>query len=160
MSLTESPPTFSCLKNRGRSVWLFLLLLFVASLPLCATAQGNPHSTTPPPPNPADQQSAWNMELVGFNDLQGRSTYQPIIIHQGGREIAYMAHHAGTAFNPLTGRTESNGTSICDVTDPRNPKYLFHIPGPPGPISAAGAPVARSSRCAGCPSAHQSETPL
>ncbi len=157
MSLTARPPTFSCLKNPGRSVCLFLLLLFVASLPLCVTAQGNPHSTTPPPPNPADQQSAWNMELVGFNDLQGRSTYQPIIIHQGGREIAYMAHHAGTAFNPLTGQTESNGTSIVDVTDPRNPKYLFHIPGPAGSIDAGGSQMARVCSGDGLPSSTQEE---
>jgi hypothetical protein len=81
--------------------------------------------------------------LVGFNDLQGRSTYQPLIIHQGAREIAYMAHHAGTALNPLTGEVEPNGTSIIDVTHPRNPRYLFHIPGPAGAIDSAGSQMVR-----------------
>ena len=82
-----------------------------------------------PAPNPPDQQSQWNMELAGFNDLQGRSAYQPIIIKEGDREIAYVGHHTGSAMNSLTGVVEPNGTSIVDVTDPAKPKYLAHIPG-------------------------------
>src|SRR5215472_11385910 len=70
-----------------------------------------------------------NMELVGYNDLQARSAYQPVIQKQGARWIAYIGHHAGVQRNPLTGQDESNGTSVVDVTDPRNPKYLVHIPG-------------------------------
>jgi hypothetical protein len=74
-----------------------------------------------PPPQPWDRQSQWNLDLVGSSDLQGRSTYQPLIVNQDGREIAYLGHHAGTKMNPLTGRMEANGTSILDVTDP-NPR--------------------------------------
>jgi hypothetical protein len=48
------------------------------------------------------------------------------------RWIAYIGHHAGSARNPLTGRMESSGTSIVDVTDPANPVYLHHIPGSGG----------------------------
>jgi hypothetical protein len=70
-----------------------------------------------------------NMELVGYNDLQARSAYQPVIQKQGGRWIAYVGHHAGVEPNPLTGQNEPNGTSILDVTDPARPKYLAHIPG-------------------------------
>ncbi|MGH9592659.1 MAG: LVIVD repeat-containing protein, partial [Bryobacteraceae bacterium] len=69
------------------------------------------------------------MELVGYNDLQGRAAYQPIVINENGREIAYVGHHTGSALNPLTGAEEPNGTSILDVTDPAKPKYLAHIPG-------------------------------
>ena len=76
---------------------------------------------------------AKDMALVGFNDLQNRSAYQPVIHHQGDRFIAYVGHHGGTALNPSTGRVEPNGTSVVDVTDPGSPKYLAHIPG-----SAAG----------------------
>ena len=47
---------------------------------------------------------AKDMALVGFNDLQNRSAYQPVIHHQGDRFIAYVGHHGGTALNPLTGR--------------------------------------------------------
>src|SRR6266550_1925498 len=77
---------------------------------------------------------AKDMALVGFNDLQARSAYQPVIHHQGDRFIAYIGHHGGTALNPLTGKMEPNGTSIVDVTDPRKPIYLAHFPG-----SAAGS---------------------
>jgi len=43
--------------------------------------------------------------------------------------------------NPITGKTEDNGTSIVDVTDPKQPKYLAHIPGDPripGPGETGG----------------------
>ena len=44
---------------------------------------------------------------------------------------SYVGHHGGEALNPLTGKMEPNGTSIVDVTDPKKPKYLVHIPGEP-----------------------------
>ena len=69
------------------------------------------------------------MNLVGYNDLQNRSAYQPVIHKQGSRWIAYIGHHPGLTLNPLTEKVESNGTSIVDVTDPKQPKYLAHIPG-------------------------------
>jgi hypothetical protein len=71
------------------------------------------------------------MDLVGYNDLQNRSAYQPIVQKQGDRWIAYVGHHGGEGLNPLTGKIEPNGTSIVDVTNPKQPKYLFHIPGEP-----------------------------
>jgi hypothetical protein len=70
-----------------------------------------------------------NMDLVGYSDLQARSSYQPTIHKQGDRWIAYIGHHGGSQPNPLTGKQEDNGTSIVDVTDPKRPKYLAHIPG-------------------------------
>jgi hypothetical protein len=70
-----------------------------------------------------------NMDLVGYNDLQARSAYQPVIQKQGEHWIAYVGHHGGEQLNPLTGKTEPNGTSIVDVTDPASPKYLAHVPG-------------------------------
>jgi hypothetical protein len=87
-------------------------------------------------------QSEWNTELLGYDSLDGRSTYQPLVMHQGDRYIAYMAHHAGCAIDRLNGQTEVNGTSIIDVTDPRHPIYLHHIVGFPadcnGSLDAAG----------------------
>jgi hypothetical protein len=84
-----------------------------------------------------------NMQLVGFNDLQARSAYQPVIHKQGNRWIAYIGHHGGSQLNPLTGNPESNGTSILDVTDPKRPRYLVHVPGEPGPAEAGGAQMVR-----------------
>jgi hypothetical protein len=90
------------------------------------------------------------MRLVGYNDLQGRSAYHPVIQQQGDRWIAYIGHHAGSAQNPLAGRVEGNGTSIVDVTDPSDPQYLAHIPGIPGvgePLEDSEAQMVRT--CAG-----------
>ena len=89
---------------------------------------------------PAQQTSRQsNMELVGYNDLQARSAYQPVIQKQGDRWIAYIGHHAGVQPNPLTGQQEQNGTSIVDVTDPARPRYLAHIPGESDPGAAGEA---------------------
>jgi hypothetical protein len=93
-------------------------------------------------PDGRTAQSAWNMELLGSDTLDGRSTYQPFVIRQGHRVIAYMAHHAGSGINRLNGKSETNGTSILDVTDPAHPVYLAHIPGPAGSIDAAGNQMA------------------
>src|SRR5262249_60687612 len=89
--------------------------------------------------SPAYTAESLNMELVGTNDLQARSTYQPIVQRQGNRWILYGGHHAlGTnpvtggplpSFNPLTGRDEPNGTSIVDVTHPAPPLDFFPLPG-------------------------------
>jgi hypothetical protein len=150
-------------QNNGKSsvLRLFLPLLLTSALSFSLKAQSYPPdgSTIPtialtgseigtaiqePPPGPPDQQSEWNMELAGHNDLQGRSAYQPIIINQDGREIAYVGHHTGKALNPLTGVVEPNGTSVVDVTDPAQPKYLAHIPGAGGEgEEAGGAQMAR-----------------
>lgn len=91
----------------------------------------------------ADQPDARNMQLVGHSDLQARSAYQPVIHRQGGRWIAYVGHHGGAQLNPLTGNKENNGTSIVDVTDPRQPKYLAHIPGDAGEGEAGAAQMVR-----------------
>jgi hypothetical protein len=92
---------------------------------------------------------AKNMRLVGYNDLQARSAYQPTIHKQRDRYIAYIGHHGGTPdvpkpVNKLTGQPEFNGTSILDVTDPANPKYLRHIPGLEGHYEDGGAQMVRA----------------
>jgi hypothetical protein len=91
---------------------------------------------------------ARNMRLVGYSDLQARSAYQPTIHRQGERYIAYIGHHGGSAgkqkpMNPLSGQAELNGTSILDVTDPKQPRYLAHIPGDEGEDEAGGAQMVR-----------------
>jgi hypothetical protein len=86
---------------------------------------------------------AKSMRLLGYNDLQARSAYQPVIQQQGDRWIAYIGHHGGMALNPLTGKEGGNGTSIVEVTDPANPKYLYHIPGEQGVGEAGGAQMVR-----------------
>ena len=99
-------------------------------------------------PKIGDPPEAKNMRLVGYNDLHGRSAYQPTIHHQGSRYIAYIGHHGGTPevprpVNRLIGQAENNGTSIVDVTDPAQPKYLAHIPGLQGHYEEGGAQMVR-----------------
>ncbi|MEP6655954.1 MAG: hypothetical protein ABJC33_01880 [Betaproteobacteria bacterium] len=104
---------------------------------------------------------AKNMELVGYQDLQARSAYQPVIREQNGRWIAYIGHHGGTEkvpkpLNPITGVPEFNGTSIIDVTDPRQPRYLAHIPGEEGSGESGGGQMVRVCSGAELPKADKS----
>ena len=69
-----------------------------------------------------------NMQLVGHNDLQGRSAYQPEIHRYGDRHILFIGHHSGEALNSMTGVIETNGLSILDVSNPSTPALLAHIP--------------------------------
>ena len=95
------------------------LLRRLSVVPLCLVvtsfAAGPASSQAPARGHGAE---ARDIELVGQDDLQGRSAYQPTIHRQGGRFIAYVGHHGGRARNPLTGNDEDNGTSVVDVTDP------------------------------------------
>lgn len=124
------------------------------NIPIAHFDHGKRGHPIPPPPNlkcpvlsPScddvrTAQSEWNTQLLGYDSLDGRSTYQPLVVRQGNRYIAYMAHHAGCAVNRLNDQTEVNGTSIIDVTDPQNPIYLHHLVGFPadcnGSLDAAG----------------------
>jgi hypothetical protein len=116
-------------------------LLIVGLLVATSTAHAQQQKVGDPP-------EASNMRLVGWSDLQARSAYQPTIHQQGNRWIAYIGHHGGTddiptPVNPMTGKAEPNGTSIVDVSDPANPKYLRHLPGLPGTYEAGGAQMVR-----------------
>ncbi len=93
-------------------------------------------SSAPPPGSPAERpgaaagsyESVIDMRLVGHDDLQARSAYQPVIHRYGERYLLFVGHHAGKAMNPQTGKVETNGLSILDVTNPAAPKYLVHVP--------------------------------
>jgi hypothetical protein len=127
--------------HRSLSIVSTALIGFALTIPAAAQA-----------PKVGDPPEAKNMRLVGHSDLQARSAYQPTIFRQGDRYLAYVGHHGGSAdmpkpINPVTGRPELNGTSVVDVTDPKNPKYLKHIPGDEGAGEGGGAQMVRV--CAG-----------
>src|ERR1700681_5068158 len=87
---------------------LALASTMLAAHALASSANGEMQKIGAPP-------EAMNMRLVGYNELQARSAYQPTIVHQGDRYIAYIGHHGGTAdipkpVNPLTGEVEFNGS--------------------------------------------------
>jgi hypothetical protein len=78
-------------------------------------------------------EEAKNVRLIGHSGLQGRDSLQVVL--KGN--YAYVGHHRGEAFNPLTGKIEPNGTSIVDVANPGQPKIVAHIPGRKGAESRA-----------------------
>ena len=98
-----------------------------------------------------------NMALLAHEPLQGRSAYQPVVQEQRGRWIAYIGHHGGKTLNALSGREEDNGTSIVDVTDPRKPRLVAHIPGEPGQGETGGAQMVRVCSGAQLPKADKSK---
>ncbi len=94
-------------------------------------------------PNRRPTTCAWSVTTIFKGDAR-----QPTIHQQFGRWIAYIGHHRGTdavpkPINRITGVAEFNGTSIVDVTDPRSPKYLAHIPGEEGLYEGGGAQMTR-----------------
>jgi hypothetical protein len=85
-----------------------------------------------PPPSPVDQQSIWNMQVVGYlTDLGCSQSDQEWIEDQNGREIAYIGSGAGTDVNPTTHEVEQCGVAIYDVTNPSNPVFLSNLAGDP-----------------------------
>ena len=105
--------------------WWSPIVLYLAFLAVLLCSHGLSVAQTIPGSAP----EARDMVLVGFNDLRGRSAYQPIIQQQDGRFIAYVGHHGGAALNPLNGRLELHGTSIVDVTNPQRPRYASRAGG-------------------------------
>jgi len=99
-------------------------LMLVAAAGCESVAPEAPAATAPAD----DGVSNLNLRLVGHNDLQARSAYQPIVHRYGERRILFVGHHAGEALNPATGQIEKNGLSVVDVTDPTRPTYLVHFP--------------------------------
>jgi len=62
--------------------------------------------------------AAKNVELVGYNDLEGRPSLKLAMQVVNDRWYVYTAHFW------------SPGWSIVDVTDPAKPEYVQHVPGP------------------------------
>src|SRR2546430_6467670 len=114
--------------------------LAVLGLVLVSLAAGPASSQAPARGHGAE---AHDMKLVGHDELQGRSAYQPTIHQQRGRFMAYVGHHGGRAPHPPTGADEENRTSIADVTHPAPPRYLPHNPRAPRGAQQGGAQTGR-----------------
>ncbi len=100
----------------------------LAALSCAGCGEGRVATPTAAAAESSPAPSALNLRLVGYDDLQGRSAYQPIVHAYGERRILFVGHHAGEALNPQTGRVEVNGMSVVDVTNPAAPVYLAHVP--------------------------------
>ena len=78
-----------------------------------------------PPPNGWNQQSIWNMKVVGFNDNQGRpSSDDGWIENQNGRYILYMTDSGGSALQP----TDETSGAERHVADRRHPSQQPGLP--------------------------------
>ncbi|MGH9204195.1 MAG: hypothetical protein ACRD2A_23450, partial [Vicinamibacterales bacterium] len=79
-------------------------------------------------------ETAQNVRLVGYNDLQGREALVVTTLSDPANgSWVYVGHHESywdekPKMNPITGKMEWNGTSILDVADPAKPKFVRHIP--------------------------------
>ena len=120
---------------------------FVASLAAALFAAGSALA------NDASQSGEQqNMRRVGHTDLQGRAAYHPYFInYPDGRVMAFVGTHSGNSGadapkpNPLkSGTVQPNGTMIIDITDPKKPVEIYHIPG-----AAAGAQSQSNRMCLG-----------
>jgi len=100
-----------------------------------------------------------NMELVGYNDLQGRDAHHITVQKQGERWIAYIGDESRgqPKLNTLTGQVEPGGTSIVDVTDPKNSKFIAHIPGQDAANGGGSAEYVRTCSGSDLPHADKSK---
>ncbi len=72
---------------------------------------------------PSSKPEKQHVELVGYNELQGRDSLQ--VACKG--DWVYIGHHNGYEYNSLTGALEWNGTSIIDTSNPAEATLVAHI---------------------------------
>ena len=105
-----------------------LVALACGAVAACERAEAPSAAAVEPNAQTEDPYAARDLRLVGQNDLQARSAYQPLVHAYGERRILFVGHHAGEVLNPATGYIEKNGLSVLDVSDPAIPKFLVHVP--------------------------------
>ena len=109
------------------------LCLGLLLIPLAACSPQAPAPPAAETPS-ATVDDAEHVRLVGYNDMQGRYALQVTTKSDAANgNWVYVGNVAGGQaedglFNPITKKKEWNGTSILDISDPANPKYVWHIP--------------------------------
>jgi hypothetical protein len=77
--------------------------------------------------------SAWNIEVVGHNDLGGRGFNADVWTHGG---FAYVGHWGFTDWATGNERfcpsSPKNGIAVLDATDPTKPAMVSRLENPPG----------------------------
>jgi len=111
-------------------------LAFGLGLALAPLAGCSPAAPLPPAAEStaATAAEAENMRLVGYHDMQGRYALEIKTKSDAANgNWAYVGHVPGGQgedglFNPITKRKEWNGSSIFEISDPANPRLVWHIP--------------------------------
>ena len=67
---------------------------------------------------PENKSYSWNMELLGYHDLQGRPGFQMAMQIVEDRYYLYLAHFA------------HHGWTILEVTDPEHPRFVRFLEAP------------------------------
>ncbi len=126
--------------TRKRATYFGILILLAA-----CSRQEAPASTAQQPTADPRSDGAENVRLVGYHDLQGR---QSLVVttksDPANGNWVYVGHTPNDRndpqasddgegndqpiLNPMTGKMEWNGTSIVEISDPANPKLVWHIP--------------------------------
>jgi len=77
--------------------------------------------------------SAWNMEVVGHNDLGGRGFNADITVHEG---YAYIGHwgfsDSATGNSRFCPEPPKSGVAVLDTRNPRSPVRVATLQNPPG----------------------------
>jgi hypothetical protein len=116
----------------------------VSALAGCSSPQAPASNATQPGADPRAE-AAENVRLVGFNDMKGRQglvvttksdpangNWVYVGLTPNDRNDPQASDDAEAndqpILNPITGKMEWNGTAILNITDPANPKFVWHIP--------------------------------
>ncbi len=119
----------------------FGILILLAA----CSSQAPPASTEQQASADPRSDGAENVRLVGYHDLQGRQSLVVVAKSDPANgNWVYIGHTPNDRndpqasddgegndqpiLNPMTGKMEWNGTSIVEISDPANPKLVWHIP--------------------------------
>ncbi len=111
-----------------------LRTLSMAALLSCVAGCSTPGPTPGEQPEQQAGVESHNVRLVGYNDLQGRETLMVVAKSDPANgDWVYVGHHESyydgeQRMNPITNQMEWSGTSILEVSDPANPRLVWHIP--------------------------------
>jgi hypothetical protein len=148
--------------NRASAFSVRASVLYPGLLLLIAAAACSPAAAPPPAQAAADadprSDGAQNVRLVGFQDLQGRQSLEVNTRSNAANgNWVYVGHSPNDRsnpqasddgqvkdepiLNPITGKMEWNGTSIVEISDPSNPKLVWHIPNDVGGVNSRAVSV-------------------
>jgi hypothetical protein len=147
----------SCLVEDKMKLWLPALAVIALLAAVAYAVGGAPLVAQRAGADPRSD-GASNVRLVGYNDLQGRQALQVtaksdpangnwvyVGLTPNDRNDPQASDDAQSndepILNPITGKMEYNGTAIVEISDPANPKFVWHIPNEVAHVNSRGVSV-------------------